>query len=103
MACSLTAQADSKECPRLCHRLAIATRLAAGAATRLVMYRAILMGVGLGLNLIALGAQALIWALSDDELQKWCESCAFGKKRDSAWSVKKQHEAYFEATYAVGM
>lgn len=82
--------------------IAGATRMAAAAAARLVMFRAILMGVGLGLNIVALGIQILIWKFSDNELQIWCEKSVFGIKRDKTWSIKILREEFYKATYAVG-
>jgi len=83
--------------------IAVATKLAAAAAMRLVFFRATLMGAGLAFNLVALGVQVAIWKLTDDELQAWCEKCPFGKKRDKSWSIKKMIEEFYKATYAVGV
>jgi hypothetical protein len=82
---------------------AAATGVAAQAAKKLVLYRATLMVAGLGLNIVALGIQAAIWHYSDDELQAWCEKCAFGTKRDKDWSAKLQQEALYKATYLIGL
>ncbi|WP_293931804.1 T6SS effector BTH_I2691 family protein [Iodobacter sp.] len=79
------------------------TKLAAAAAKRLLMYRAILMGLGLTFNIVALGIQLLIWQLTDNELQEWCEKCAFGLKRDPNWTLKTQNKMLYKATYAVGV
>jgi hypothetical protein len=81
---------------------AAVTRFAAGLGTRWLMYRAVFMGVGLSLNIVGLGIQVAIWQFSDDELQVWCEQCAFGKKRDKQWSEKTQANQLFHATYAYG-
>jgi|GEM_PF-1252869 len=83
--------------------IAAAARLAAAAATRLLAFRAILMGVGLGANLLVLGVQIAIWCLKDDELQKWCEQSPFGLKRDHTWDIEKENAKLYEAVFALGL
>lgn len=34
---------------------------------------------GMGLSIAVIGIQVAIWYFSDDELEAWCEECAFGK------------------------
>jgi len=97
----LVAVAEKQSAKRIA--IAGATRLAAAAATRLAVYRAVLMGAGLALNLISLSIQFAIWYLTDDELQSWCEKCPFGQKRESKWTVEKMIEELYKATYAVGV
>jgi hypothetical protein len=50
-----------------------------GWAAKMFIQRALLMVVGIYINLAVLVVQFLIWYFSDDELQKWCDECAFGK------------------------
>jgi hypothetical protein len=56
-------------------------RAASAMVNRLFVQRAILMACGLGASLAVLTIQFLIWKFSDDELQIWCQRCAFGRDR----------------------
>ncbi len=82
--------------------LVLLTRFGASAARQLAMYRLLLMGFGLGLNIAALGIQCLIWYFSDAELETWCGKCAFGKKRETGWTLKRQSEEFASAIYLTG-
>lgn len=51
------------------------------AAKRLLLARAALVFASLEVSIFLLAVSAIIWYFEDDELQKWCDRCAFGSKR----------------------
>jgi hypothetical protein len=61
------------------------------------------MSAGLWLTVGVFGIQVFIWVFTDDELQYWCERCAFGTERDKTWAFKHQEEALIKALQSVGV
>jgi hypothetical protein len=52
------------------------------------------------------GFQIFIWVMVDDDLQEWCEYCAFGKKRNGPsgyLNVKYQQEGLQKALVEMGI
>jgi hypothetical protein len=87
---------------------------ALGAATRAVGIRAaaiigariLFMSAGAWVTIVMFGIQILIWVMIDDDLQEWCEYCAFGKKRNSTGrflNVKYQQEGLQKALKEMGI
>lgn len=69
-----------------------------------------LTGWGLVFTVLAVGYEAVvayiqvfIWVFTDDDLQYWCERCAFGQERNRSWTPTRQQEEFFKAMQAVGM
>lgn len=50
-----------------------------GWAAKMFIARALLMVGGLYINLGIIAIQFVIYCMTDDELQEWCDQCAFGK------------------------
>lgn len=58
------------------------------------------MSAGMWLT-VGVSGNALVF--TDDDLQYWCERCAFGIDRDKAWSPKRQQDELAKALQAVGV
>jgi|GEM_PF-4251472 len=64
--------------------------------------RATFMFVGLSFSIITLALTFTIWYFSDDELEDWCDACAFAKTpKKSYWTVQQQQEALSIALYRI--
>ena len=72
-------------------------------AAAIIGRRILFMSAGAWLTVGIFGIQVFIWIFSDDDLQSWCEQSAFGLKRDSGWTPKRQMEEYTEALKSVGV
>ena len=91
---------------RLTGRAAVglAARSAGLWAGELIGERILMMSVGAWITVIVTSVQVAIYILTPDELQIWCEHCAFGTLRSSksnATSVKSQRDALVLALKAV--
>jgi hypothetical protein len=83
-----------------------ATQAVGARATAIIGARILFMSAGAWVTVIMFGIQILIWVIVDDDLQEWCEYCAFGKKRNSAngyLNVKYQQEALQKALKEMGI
>lgn len=72
-------------------------------AAAIIGRRILFMSAGTWLTVGIFGIQVFIWIFSDDDLQPWCEQSAFGLKRDSGWTPKRQMDEYTEALKSVGV
>jgi hypothetical protein len=61
----------------------LAGKAITAVATRLLLARAALVFASLEVSIFILFVSGVIWVFTDDELQKWCDRCAFGAKRKS--------------------
>ncbi|MEJ2655510.1 MAG: T6SS effector BTH_I2691 family protein [Acidihalobacter sp.] len=68
----------------------------------LLIGRAVLFLAGWEVFAAVTAIQVLIWVFSDDDLQTWCEECAFGTEPKS-WSAARQQEAFEKALVSVGL
>jgi hypothetical protein len=81
---------------------ALISRSGVRIAERVLFRRALLICSGLYINLAMLAIEILVWKFSDDDLQKWCKHCAFGKnKHQRSLSVKSQAINYENALMEV--
>lgn len=80
-----------------------AARAVGARAAAIIGARILFMSAGLWITVGTFGIQVFIWVFTDDELQYWCERCAFGMKRDKSWIPKRQDEELFKALQAVGV
>lgn len=80
-----------------------AARAVGAAAARLVAVRILCMSFGAWITVGSFSIQVLIWIFTDDDLQDWCERCAFGETPDKSWTPKKQFEELQTALKAVGV
>jgi len=80
-----------------------AARAVGARAAAIIGARILFMSAGLWLTVGTFAIQVFIWAFTDDDLQYWCDRCAFGKERDKSWTPKRQEEEFFKALQAVGM
>lgn len=84
-----------------------ASVLARGVAAiggRLLAARALLMLGGIGFSVASLAITLAIWYFGDNDLQIWCERCAFGVDRsgkDGFRSVEQQDTAFDKAVMDV--
>jgi uncharacterized membrane protein len=77
-------------------------RTGAALAGRLVIARAILIFCGMEFTVAIFALEFIIWKFSDDELQKWCKNCAFGKiKQNRTLSANSQKTAFDAALMEV--
>ena len=60
------------------------------------------MSVGAWIGVISFGVQIIIW-IQPDDLQVWCEHCAFGKARIKDWNASKQYAELEKALKAIGI
>ena len=69
---------------RLTGRVAVgaAARVVGGRAAAMVATRILFMSAGAWITVGVVVIQLLIWAFSDDDLQDWCEACAFGTSKE---------------------
>ena len=82
--------------------VAQAARATSAAATRVIAARILLMSVGAWVTVITIGLQVLIWVFTPDELEDWCDGCAFGPKdRRKGWTPKQQMEEFDKALVEV--
>ena len=72
-------------------------------ATRIIGYRMLFMSVGTWITAISVGIQLLIWYYDRQKLKFWCDSCAFGKKRNKDWGVETQIRVLTDALDALGI
>ncbi|MCB4359496.1 T6SS effector BTH_I2691 family protein [Quatrionicoccus australiensis] len=80
-----------------------AARSVSVRAAAIIGRRILFMSAGAWLTVGIFGIQVFIWIFTDDDLQSWCERSAFGLKRDSGWTPKRQMEEYTEALKSVGV
>ena len=82
---------------------AAAARAVGARAAAIIGARILFMSAGLWLTVGTFAIQVFIWVFTDDDLQYWCDRCAFGKEHDKSWTPKRQEEEFFKALQAVGM
>jgi hypothetical protein len=72
-------------------------------AVALIGARILLMSAGAWITVVTIGLQVLIWIFTPNELEEWCEQCAFGPpdKRNSKWNSGKQMLAFQNALVEV--
>ena len=76
---------------------------AAGArASTIIGARILFMSFGAWLSLGAFATQVVIW-MQPDDLQVWCERCAFGKSRELGWTPRQQFDELEKALKAIGI
>jgi hypothetical protein len=80
-----------------------AARAVGARAAAVIGARILFMSAGMWLTVGTFAIQVFIWVFTDDDLQYWCERCAFGKERDKSWIPKRQDEEFFKALQAVGV
>jgi hypothetical protein len=80
-----------------------AARAVGARAAAIIGARILFMSAGLWLTVGTFAIQVFIWVFTDDDLQYWCDRCAFGKEHDKSWTPKRQEEEFFKALQAVGM
>lgn len=80
-----------------------AARAVGARAAAIIGARILFMSAGLWITVGIFGIQVFIWVFTDNELQYWCERCAFGKSPDKSWTPKRQDEEFFKALQAVGV
>lgn len=80
-----------------------AARAVGARAAAIIGARILFMSAGLWLTVGTFAIQVFIWVFTDDDLQYWCERCAFGKERDKSWIPKRQDEEFLKALQAVGV
>lgn len=74
--------------------------MSAGAASRLVYFRAFCMLSGLGFTALTIAASIAIWYFGDDELDDWLDACAFAKNPEKAYrDIQEQQEGLSMALY----
>ncbi len=76
---------------------AAGARAAAGIGARILF-----MSVGAWLSVGTFAIQIIIW-MQPDDLQVWCDHCAFGKSRDKEWDANKQYQELEKALMAIGI
>lgn len=71
-----------------------AARVITNRAIAIAAFRLIGMGLGGWLTVASLAITAIIYWFSDNELQKWCDRCAFGQRRsvEPYNNLKQQQE-----------
>jgi hypothetical protein len=52
--------------------------------------------------MVSFGIQVIIW-MQPDDLQVWCDRCAFGKSREKSWTPKQQYDELEKALKAIGI
>ena len=73
---------------------------AATLAGRLLIARAAVMFLGLAFSIITLALTVAIWYFTDNELEDWCDACAFAKKPSKSYrTVQEQQEGLSAALY----
>lgn len=75
-------------------------KLITQAAARLLLARAALVFASLEVSIFLLFLTFIIWGFSDDDLQKWCDRCAFGLKRKTLPDAYKATEPQLKAFHA---
>lgn len=80
-----------------------AARAVGARAAAIIGARILFMSAGMWLTVGTFAIQVFIWVFTDDDLQYWCERCAFGKERDKSWTPKRQEDEFFKAFQAVGV
>ena len=80
-----------------------AARAVGARAAAIIGARILFMSAGLWLTVGTFAIQVFIWVFTDDDLQYWCERCAFGRARDKSWIPKRQEDEFFKALQAVGV
>lgn len=80
-----------------------AARAVGARAAAIIGARILFMSAGLWLTVGTFAIQVFIWVFTDDDLQYWCDRCAFGNERDKSWTPKRQEEEFFKALQAVGV
>lgn len=80
-----------------------AARAVGARAAAIIGARILFMSAGLWLTVGTFAIQVFIWVFTDDDLQYWCDRCAFGKERDKSWTPKRQDEEFFKALQSVGV
>ena len=71
-------------------------------ATRVIAARILMMSVGAWVTVITIGLQVLIWVFTPDELEDWCEGCAFGPQdRRKGWTPRQQMDEFDKALVEV--
>ena len=80
-----------------------AARAVGARAAAIIGARILFMSAGMWLTVGTFAIQVFIWVFTDDDLQYWCERCAFGKERDKSWIPKRQDEEFFKALQSVGV
>lgn len=82
--------------------VAQAARATSAAATRIIAARIFMMSVGAWITVITIGLQVLIWVFTPDDLEDWCEGCAFGPKdKRKGWTPKQQMDEFDKALVEV--
>jgi hypothetical protein len=71
-------------------------------ASAMIGARILFMSVSAWLSVITFGIQIIIW-IQPDDLQIWCERCAFGKSREKTWTPKQQYDELEKALKAIGI
>jgi len=79
-----------------------AAEAASGRAAAVIGARILFMSVGAWIGVISFSVQIIIW-IQPDDLQVWCEHCAFGKARDATWNAPKQYAELEKALKAIGI
>jgi hypothetical protein len=72
-------------------------------AAAIIARRILFMSVGTLITIGVFTIQVFIWVFTPNQLKSWCDACAFGKKRDKTWTVKKQSEELTKALKDVGV
>lgn len=80
-----------------------AARAVGARAATIIGGRILFMSAGLWLTIGTFAIQVFIWRFTDDDLQYWCDRCAFGNERDKSWTPKHQEQEFFKALQAVGV
>jgi hypothetical protein len=86
--------------------LGAATRAVGTRAAAMIGARILFMSAGAWATVAMFGLQTLIWVMVDDDLQEWCERCAFGKQRNGPGgylNVKYQDEGLRKALKEMGI
>jgi hypothetical protein len=65
--------------------------------------RVLFMSVGTWITVGTIGIQCLIWYYDRQKLKWWCESCAFGKSRNTDWNAVTQVNVLTDALDALGI
>ena len=82
--------------------VAQAARATSAVATRVIAARILMMSVGAWVTVITIGLQVLIWVFTPDELEDWCEGCAFGPQdRRKGWTPRQQMDEFDKALVEV--
>jgi hypothetical protein len=80
-----------------------AARAVGERAAAIIARRILFMSVGTLITVGVFTIQVFIWVFTPNELKSWCNACAFGKKRDKTWTVKKQTDELTKALKNVGV